>query len=302
MNELVPTNQTMNRIDIDTKAITPTQKTIKRLLQNRTAMMGLFGVVFFIFLAIFAPIIAPYEIDIIDLGVTLESPSAQHLFGTDHLGRDVLSRIIFGTRISLMVGVVSVGIACVVGIPLGLIAGYVGGIVDSIIVLVLDVLLAFPTILLALLAVSVLGPDLQNSMIAVGISSMPIFAKLARGSALSVKQNDFILVAISLGQRVPRIIWEHILPNSLAPLIVQATLRIGTAILTMATLSFLGLGAPPPIPEWGTLVSDGRAFLQLAPHISLFPGLAIMLCILAFSLFGDGLNDALNPRISRDPK
>lgn len=278
----------------------PTHKALKRLSRDPTAMVGLGLVLVIILVGLLAPLLAPYDPDQMDLANTFQPMSVAHPLGTDQLGRDVLSRILFGTRYSLAVGVIAVGVACAVGIPIGLIAGYAGGLVDAVIVLCLDTLLAFPTILLALLAVSILGPNLQNAMVAIGISSMPIFAKLARGSALSVKQNDYILVATSLGQKTSRIIVEHILPNSLAPLIVQATLRIGTAILTLATLSFLGLGARPPIPEWGAMVGEGRAFLQSDPTVSLFPGLAIMVTILGFCLFGDGLNDALNPRIARE--
>ena len=282
------------------KTYSPTQKALRRLLHDKTAMTGFVIVMLIIIVGIFSNQLAPYDHEQLDLTATFQPPSKEHLLGTDQLGRDLLSRIIIGTRITLLSGVVTVAIASLLGIPLGLISGYFGKRIDTLIVLILDVLLAFPTILLALLMVSILGPELKNALIAVGIASTPIFAKLARGSAISVKQNDYILAAISIGQPDKKIIIEHILPNSLAPLIVQATLRIGTAILTTATLSFLGLGAQPPTPEWGALVSEGRTFLQLAPYVSIFPGIAIMLCILGFSLFGDGLNDAFNPKISKN--
>ena len=271
---------------------------LRRLLKDKGALTGLVVVLLFVIIGILAPYLAPFDVAGINLAQALQGPSLEHPMGTDQLGRDIFSRVLFGTRISLQIGVVTVSVALALGVPLGVVGGYIGGWPDTAIVLIIDILLAFPTILLALIMISILGPDLRNAIIAVGVASMPIFARLARASTISVKQNEYILAAIALGESKPSILVRHIFPNITSPLIVQTTLRIGTAILTAASLSFLGLGAQPPTPEWGAMVSEGRTLLQVAPHIIIFPGLAIMLCILGFSVLGDGLNDALNPQIS----
>lgn len=274
-------------------------RALRRLLKNRAAKVGL-GVVFLtVIAAVFAPFIAPYDPIGAELDEIIQPPSGTHLLGTDELGRDILSRIIYGSRISLTLGIVSVGIGLFGGIPLGMIGAYWGGWADLIIMRLIDILLAFPAILLAIVVVSILGPGLYNAMIAVGISQLPIYARLVRGVVLSIKEKEFVEAAKAVGAGDPRIISRHILPNSLAPIIVQATLNIASAILSAAALGFLGLGAQPPTPEWGTMLSKGRLYLRVAPHVTTFPGLAIVITVLGFNLFGDGLRDALDPRMTR---
>ncbi|MDH4138214.1 MAG: ABC transporter permease [Anaerolineae bacterium] len=274
-------------------------RALRRLLKNRAAKVGL-GVVFLtVIAAVFAPFIAPYDPIRAELDEIIQPPSGTHLLGTDELGRDILSRIIYGSRISLTLGIVSVGIGLFGGIPLGMIGAYWGGWADLIIMRLIDILLAFPAILLAIVVVSILGPGLYNAMIAVGISQLPIYARLVRGVVLSIKEKEFVEAAKAVGAGDLRIISRHILPNSLAPIIVQATLNIASAILSAAALGFLGLGAQPPTPEWGTMLSKGRLYLRVAPHVTTFPGLAIVITVLGFNLFGDGLRDALDPRMTR---
>ena len=229
----------------------------------------------------------------------LQPPSHEHLMGTDELGRDVLSRVIWGARISLYVGVVSVTMAVLLGVTLGLLAGYHGGLLDDAINRVLDVVFAFPTILLALGIVGMLGSSLTNSMIAIGLIYTPVYARLARGTTLAVKQREFVEAAIVSGAQSARIIVRHILPNVMAPLVIQTSLSLSLAILAEASLSFLGLGTQPPDPSWGTMVNTGQALIELSPWPVVFPGLAIMLAVLAFNLIGDGLRDALDPRLQR---
>lgn len=269
----------------------------KKLVKNKMSLVGGIIVLAYLIAAILAPWIAPYDPYEINLVNKLQGPSFDHWMGTDDKGRDILSRIIFGSRLSLTVGVVSVLIGAIVGITLGLISGYYGKWIDSIIMRFIDVLLAFPGILLALAIISALGPDLINVMIAVGIFSIPTFARIVRGSTLSLKKMEYIESIKTLGASDFRIIIAHILPNTTSPIIVQATLRLATAILTAAGLSFLGMGAQPPSPEWGAMLSDGRTFLWSAPHVATFPGLAIALIVISFNLLGDGLRDALDPRM-----
>jgi peptide/nickel transport system permease protein len=217
--------------------------------------------------------------------------------GQDQVGRDILTRVMYGGRLSLLVGFIAVGIAIVIGAPLGLVAGYVGGAMDLLLMRVVDLMMAFPGILLAILVVAVLGPGIQNVMLAVGVSGVPLYLRLMRASTLSVRQAEYVEAARVLGQTTPRILLSHIAPNCLAPLVVQATLRVGTAILTAASLSFLGLGVQPPTPEWGSMISEGRTYITTAPHMTIFPGMTIMLAVLGFNMLGDALNDALNPRL-----
>ncbi|HEX6989270.1 MAG TPA: nickel transporter permease [Bacillota bacterium] len=272
-------------------------RSLRRLLRDVNAVVGGGLVLAFLIVALLAPWISPHDPVQNDLANSMRPPGGEHLLGTDNLGRDILSRIIHGARISMLVGLIAVGVALAIGIPVGLAAGYLGGRFDTIAMRCIDILLAFPDLLLAILIMSILGPNLGNAMIAVGIASVPIYARLLRSSVLSVREEEFVEAARAAGVGHLRIMFRHILPNCLSPLIVQSTLRIGSAILTAATLSFLGLGAQPPTPEWGAMVSGGRDFLVSAPHLSLFPGLAILLCVLGFNLFGDALNDYLNPRL-----
>lgn len=271
----------------------------KKFKRNKLALIGGYVVLFYILVAIFAPIISPQDPFKIDLVNKLQPPSFDHWMGTDDKGRDILSRLIFGSRLSLTVGFVSVFFGAAIGIILGLLAGYYGKWMDTIIMRIVDVLLAFPGILLALAIISALGPSLINVMVAVGVFSIPMFARIVRGSTLSVRKLEYIDAIRALGATDLTIIIKHIFPNILSPVIVQATLRLATAILSAAGLSYLGLGAQPPSPEWGAMLSSGRDYLFSAPHIALFPGIAISTLVLGFNIFGDGLRDALDPRMKK---
>lgn len=270
-----------------------------RFKTNRAALIGLGLLVIEGILAAFAPLVAPHDPVRMELRIARLVPSPQHLLGTDELGRDVLSRIIYGCRISLTLGLVSVAIGLSFGIFLGGPSGYFGGKMDIFVMRIIDVLMSFPTILLAILVVTVVGPGLYNAMLAVGVAQVPLYARLVRGLILKLKEKEFVDAAKALGVSNARIIARHILPNCLSPLLVQATLNIASAILSAAALGFLGLGAQPPTPEWGAMLSKGRLYMRVAPHITIFPGLAIMLTVLAFNLMGDGLRDAMDPRMSR---
>ncbi|WP_017729649.1 nickel transporter permease [Halalkalibacterium ligniniphilum] len=269
----------------------------RKIKKNKAAMVGGFLIVFFIIVALIGPYFTPYQPNVQNVMNKLAGPSAEHWFGTDHHGRDIFSRIIHGMSITLYVGFFSVFIGATLGTLIGIISGYYGKRVDAIIMRCMDVLLAFPGILLALAIVSVLGASLNNVIIAVGIFSLPVFARIVRGSTLAVRKLEYIDAIKALGASDARIIFKHILPNVTSPLIVQATLSIATSILTASALSFLGLGAQPPTPEWGAMLSDGRNYMYDAPHVALFPGLAIVIVVLAFNLFGDGLRDALDPKM-----
>lgn len=270
---------------------------LRRLLRNKIGSMGAVIVLLLVLVAALAPLLAPYDPIEMCLDQRLKAPNQRFLLGTDEFGRDVLSRIIYGTRISLQVGIIAVGIGMVTGVLLGTVAGYFGGAIDNVIMRVLDVFFAFPAILLALVVVAMLGPGIGNTMLAIGVVSTPRFARVVRGTVLSVKENEFVQAARSMGARAGRIIFLHVLPNASAPVIVQATLALATAMLTEASLSFLGLGTQPPAPSWGTMLSTSRRFVELAPWTSVFPGVAISLAILGFNLFGDGLRDVLDPRL-----
>lgn len=265
--------------------------------KSKVAVVGAFIVIFFILLAIFGPIIAPEGINEQELTDRLHPPSAEYWFGTDDLGRDIYSRVIHGARISLWVGFFSVIGSVVVGSLLGIIAGYYGRWVDMIISRIFDIMLAFPSILLAIAVVSVLGPSLQNALIAIAIINVPNFGRLIRSKVLSIKEDEYITAAKGIGMKDARILFSHILPNSMAPVIVQGTLAVATAILEAAALGFLGLGAQAPAPEWGKMLADSKDYLQSAPWTMIFPGLAIMLTVLGFNLMGDGLRDAMDPRM-----
>jgi peptide/nickel transport system permease protein len=270
---------------------------LKRLGRNRSAQVGGFLLFLVIGAAIFAPIIAPYPLDKVNGRDRLQGPSLTHLFGTDALGRDMFSRVIYGSQITLQVGFISVAIAASVGIIVGLVSGYYGGWIDNILMRFIDLLLAFPGILLALMIVSTLGPGLTNAMIAVGISSIPSFARLVRGSVLSIKAQDYVLAARAVGVPARRILFRSVLPNAMAPIIILATLLFPDAVLVAAALSFIGLGAQPPSPEWGALLVEGRLYIQTASWLINFPGLAIFITIMGSNLLGNALRDVLDPHL-----
>ncbi|MBT3603819.1 MAG: ABC transporter permease [Candidatus Latescibacteria bacterium] len=268
----------------------------KQLRKNHLAMVGGVLLLGFLMAALFAPLLSPYDPLAQDLYNRLQPPSLGHPFGTDDFGRDILSRVIYGSRISLRIGLVAVVIALALGTSIGLVAGYWGGLLDLVLMRLMDLLLAFPSILLAIGIVAILGPGLENAMLAIGLVAVPQYARLVRASALSVREMDYVQASRALGAGHARILLVAILPNCLAPLIVQATLGLATAILDAAGLSFLGLGAQPPLPEWGAMLSNGRELIVRAPWVLTFPGIAIFLTVLAFNLFGDGLRDALDPK------
>lgn len=265
--------------------------------KNKSALAGTVIVIFFIFIAVFAGLVAPQGINNQNMNIRLQPPSAAHWFGTDDFGRDIFSRVIFGARLSLRVGFFSVIGSIIVGTFLGILAGYFGKAVDVIISRIFDILLAFPSILLAIAIVAILGPSLSNALLAIAIVNVPTFGRLVRARVLTIKEEEYIVAARSIGMGDRRIIFHHILPNSLAPIIVQGTLNIATAILEAAGLGFLGMGAQAPQPEWGKMLSDSREFIQNAPWTVIFPGLAIILVVVGFNLVGDGLRDALDPRM-----
>ena len=270
---------------------------LRRMARHRGLVIG--GVLLLILAAaaVLAPLVAPHDPLAIDPAGIMVRPGPRHLLGTDTLGRDLFSRVVYGGRISLLLGLISVAVSLIFGVLLGVLAGYFGGKVDEVIMRFVDVLLAFPGLLLALLAVFALGIGLRNAMIAVGISGIPLFARVTRGEVLSAKQNLYIEAARAIGAPEPVLIWRHLLPNIITPNIVLATLRVGTSIIFGASLSFLGLGAQAPAPEWGLMLSQGRGFLAVAWWMSFAPGLAIFLVVMASNLFGDGLRDVLDPRL-----
>lgn len=271
--------------------------TVARILRNRMAVIGLVVVLSFIFIGITAELIAPYDYDQSNFRLAREGPSAEHWLGNDELGRDMLSRLMFGARISLLLGIMSVGIGLSVGVPMGILAGYFGGVIDLAVTSLIDIMLAFPSILLAIMMVAFLGPSLENAMLAIGVLSIPIYTSLVRSSTIGAKQNLFVEAARALGASNRTILLRHILPNVLAPITVQSTLQMAVAIQAAAALGFLGLGAPPDVPEWGNMLQKGRTYIFSAPHIVVYPGLATMIVVFGFSLLGDGLRDALDPRM-----
>ncbi len=285
---------------------------LRDLLHHRSAVLGLIIIGSLILVALFANVIATHDPLKSMIGVTGEVPplprkdpcipafgctEPMHLMGLDLNARDVFSRLIYGARVSLPIGIISLGFASILGSLIGIISGYLGGWADNIIMRIMDVLLAFPSLLLAIAIVTIRGPSLENALIAIGIVSIPGYARLARASVLSVKELEFVTAERALGANHGRIIFSHILPNSLAPLIVQTALGVGGAVLSASALSFLGLGAQPPIAEWGAMLAESRAYIFTSPHLVLFPGLAIMITVLGFNLLGDGLRDVLDPRL-----
>ena len=249
--------------------------------------------------ALLAPVLAPYDPLALDLAVRLKPPSPEHWLGTDSLGRDIASRILYGARISLVIGVVVVGSAGVFGTFVGLIAGYAGGLVDEALMRLTEVFLAFPALILAMAIAGALGPSLTNAIIAIAAVTWAVYARLTRGQILSLRRREFVEAARAMGASRMRIILRHLLPNALAPLMVQASFDMGSSIIAAAGLSFIGFGAQPPTPEWGVMISEGRNFINTQPWLSLFPGLAILLAVGSFNLLGDGLRDAFDPRLSR---
>lgn len=268
---------------------------LRRFMRHHLAVLGGIIIVVQLGLATFSPLLAPYNPSTPDFGAVLASPSAKHLFGTDDLGRDILTRLIYGARISLAVGLTSVFMATIVGVLIGLIAGYFGGLIDGILMRWLDSLMAIPSLVLALTIAAVLGPGVRNATIAIAVTAVPLYARVIRGQVLSVKQNEYIEAERSLGASSPRILVRHILPNAWSPVLVQVTLGIGFAIITESSLSFIGLGAQPPVPTWGSMIQVGFQYLETAPWFALAPATMIFLAVLGYNLLGDGLRDALDP-------
>ncbi|CEI82574.1 diguanylate cyclase [Oceanobacillus oncorhynchi subsp. incaldanensis] len=279
------------------ETVSPWRDAWRRLRKNRFAMAGMIIILFFLILALIAPLLTSYSYYEQNLANRLLPPSGEHWMGTDDLGRDILTRIAYGARVSLQVGFFAVIGALVFGTFLGIIAGYFGRWVDMIISRIFDILLAFPSILLAIAIVAILGASLQNALIAIAIINIPIFGRIVRSRVISLRAEEYIMAAKAQGMKNGRIIFHHILPNSITPIIVQATLGFGTAILEAAALGFLGLGAQPPTPEWGQMLASSREFIQLAPWTLIMPGVSIMLVVLGFNLVGDGLRDVLDPKM-----
>ncbi len=273
---------------------------LRTLTRNRLAIAGLVMSVLIVLVAIFARFIAPYDPIANNARAALQRPSAYYYFGTDRFGRDIFSRVIFASRVSLLVALTSTALAACFGVALGLLGGYFGGWVDAVTGRIMDILFSFPALLLAIAIAAMLGPSVRNSVIAIAVVYAPLFGRVVRGSTLAERHKEYIEAARVLGTPTYRIILRHVLPNVLSPLIVQATITFSAAILTEAYLSFLGLGTQPPQPSWGTMLQDGRNFLQNAPWISIFPGIAIMLAVLSFNILGDGIRDVLDPRARGD--
>ncbi len=273
--------------------------TLVRLRRNRLAILGMLVLAAVVFVAVFAPFIAPYHYAEQDIVMAFEPPSAQHWLGTDEFGRDILSRIIYGAQVSLQVGLFAVSLAMISGGLLGAVAGYYGGKLDEVIMRIMDIFLSIPQILLAIAIAAALGPGLLNLTIAVGLAAMPTFARVVRGAVLSIVGQEFIEAAQCMGARDSWIIFRHVLPNCSAPIIVQATLRVAQAILAAASLSFLGLGIQPPFPEWGGMLAGARGYIRDYAYMTVFPGLAIMITIMALNFVGDGLRDAMDPKLKR---
>lgn len=286
----------LDSVAADDGAETPTARAVRRLLRRKGAVFGLAVIAVLLAVAVLAPLISPYDPDQQTWSAVRKAPSALHWFGTDDVGRDVFARVIYGARASLLAGVVAVAFALLVGVPIGLIAGYVGGFVDALLSRINDAMLACPFLILAIALAAFLGPSLRNAMIAIGITTTPIFMRLTRGQTMAVKVEDYIEAARAVGNPHWRIALVHVLPNILPALLVQATLSVATAIIAEATLSFLGLGQQPPAPSWGSMLNAAQRFLANAPWMAIWPGLAIFVAVISFNLVGDGLRDALDPR------
>ncbi len=278
-----------------TRAV-PRRHPVRRLLRRRGAAVGLVVIVFFVVLAVFASVVSPYDPLATSWSSIRKAPSAAHWFGTDEIGRDVLARVIWGARASLLAGVVSVLISLSIGVPVGLLAGYAGGKVDMLISRLTDAVLACPFLILAIALAAFLGPSLTNAMIAIGVSATPVFVRLTRGQTMAIKAEEFILAARAIGNPPWRVALRHVLPNVVPALIVQGTLAIAAAVIAEASLSFLGLGQQPPAPSWGSMLNTAKNYVENAPWMAVWPGLSIFVLVLSFNLVGDGLRDALDPR------
>ena len=270
--------------------------TLARLKQDKLAVIGMVIFLIIVLAAIFAPVIAPYSYKDQDLQNMRALPSMEHIFGTDSLGRDIFSRVLYGAKYSLSIGIISVTVAMLFGCVVGSICGYYGGVIDMVIMRLMDLMQSIPDMLLAIAISAMLGPGFTNCILALSISRIPVFIRLMRASLLNLREMEYIDAEISINASAPRIMFRHLLPNGISPMIVQATMAIAGSILVAASLSFIGLGVQPPLPEWGAMLSEGREYIRSSPHIVIFPGLMIMITVLSINLFGDGLRDALDPR------
>ncbi|CAA9547161.1 MAG: ABC transporter, permease protein 2 (cluster 5, nickel/peptides/opines) [uncultured Thermomicrobiales bacterium] len=284
-------------LHVPVAAASPARQFVRRLARKPRAVIGGAVIAAMVVAAVFAPVVAPYDPTKQDFTNLLQGPSPAHLLGTDELGRDTLSRVIYGARVSLQVGIIAVGLSLIVGGGLGLISGYSGGVVDTVIMRIMDGLLAFPALVLALAITAMLGPNLRNAMIAIGVTGIPSFARLIRGQVLVVRDLEYVQAAHSVGARHGRIMVRHVLPNTIAPIIVETSVAIPAAILAEAGLSFLGLGIQPPMPSWGAMINTAQGYMQREPWIAIAPGAAILVAVLAFNFLGDALRDALDPRL-----
>jgi peptide/nickel transport system permease protein len=297
IGESMPLGQQSEHMRIIAPAFVRARQFWKSLSRNFASTLGLAIIVVMAIVAVAGPALAPYSYETVILSDRMQGPSAVHLMGTDQFGRDILSRILYGARVSLIVGVMGVAVAMVVGVAIGALAAFYGKWVDEILMRIMDFMLAFPYVVLAVALMAMVGPSLNNIILVVGVTRIPQFARVVRGSILTIKETDFVLAVRAVGQREHSILLRHVLPNCLTPIVVMASLSVATAILTESALSFLGLGIQPPDPSWGTMIADGRRFMLDAPWISTFSGIAISLTILGYNLFGDGLRDALDPRL-----
>jgi len=285
--------------EVVTKKRSQAHEVWRRLKKNRLAIAGMLILILLLFIAVFADVIAPYPYAKQNYDEVLQPPNLKHLAGTDEFGRDILSRIIYGSRISLQIGFISLTVGALVGCILGSIAGFFGGVIDNVIMRFMDILHSIPRVILAIAIAASLGAGITSALIAVAVGSIPNFARVVRAATMTVRDQDFVEAARAIGASTSRIIVKHILPNILAPIIVQATLGVGTSILLAASLSFLGLGIQPPVPEWGAMLSSSRTYMRDNPYMVIAPGIAIMLTVLALNLFGDGLRDALDPKLKK---
>lgn len=288
-------------VSTERKARSQIEEICRQFIRNKGAMLGMVIVLLLVFVAVFADVILDYDTQVIgqNLADRLQWPSARHWFGTDELGRDIFCRVLYGTRFSCSVGLVAVTIGLAIGVTLGAVAGYFGGTVEEVIMRSTDILSAVPNMLMAIVIVSVLGQSIFNLMLAVGITSVPQFVRITRAAVLTVRNQEYIEASKAIGLTNRKIIFQHILPNCLSPIIVQATLRVASAIISASSLSFLGLGVPAPAPEWGSLLSGGRKYIRDYSYMTMFPGLAIMITVLALNMMGDGLRDSLDPKLKK---